>query len=155
MGRRTGFTLVELLMVVLIVSIMTLMAFPRANSAINKSNLRSARTRLANMLATARAAATLDGRTNSWLRFNGNMAVVTASPRRQLPIGANTEDTLGVVFNVNTTYGAALTTGGVTAVQYDPRGMATGFASGGWYLKVSKGSYRDSLKVDQLGRVTK
>lgn len=154
MGRRSGFTLVETLIAVIIVSILSLMAFPRVNSAMSKSNLRSARTRVVNMLAAARAAATQGSRTAAYLKFNGNTAVVTASPRRVAPIGANTEDTLGTVVNLNTTYGATLSTG-ITTITYDPRGLATGFSTGGQYIKVTKGSYADSIKVDQLGRVTK
>lgn len=155
MGRRSGFTLVETLIAVIIVSILSLMAFPRVNSAMSKSNVRGARTRLVNMLASARAAATQGSRTAAYVRFNGNTAVVTASPRRVAPIGANTEDTLGTAVNLNTVYGATLATSGITAITYDPRGLAIGFSSGGQYIKVSKSSYADSIKIDQLGRVTK
>jgi prepilin-type N-terminal cleavage/methylation domain-containing protein len=155
MGRRSGFSLVEVLLAVVIVSVLSLMAYPRVNSAMTKSNLRGARTRLTNMFAAARAAATQNSRTGAFVRFNGNTAVVTAAPRRSAPVGANTEDTLGAVVNLNTVYGATLATNGVTNVAYDPRGMATGFNAGGTWIKVSKGSYADSLKIDKLGRVTK
>ena len=80
MGRRSGFTLVETLIAVIIVSVMSLMAYPRVNSAMIKSNLRGGRTRLANMFATARAAATQNSRTGAYVKFNGNTAVVTAAP---------------------------------------------------------------------------
>ena len=153
MGRRSGFTLAEMLIVVVVVSVMTLMAFPRVNRAMSKSNVRGARTRVVNMLAAARAAATQGSRTAAYVRFNGNTAVVTASPRRTA--GAGNEDTLGVVVNLNTTYGATLTTNGVTAITYDPRGLATGSNRGGQIIKVSKSSYADSIKIDLLGRVTK
>ncbi len=152
MGRRNGFTLVETLIAVIIVSVMSLMAYPRVNRAMIKSDLRGGRTRLANMTSTARAAATA-GRSAAYLKFNGNTAVVTASPRRAA--GAGTEDTLGAVVNLSTVYGATLATNGITTITYDPRGMATGFSTGGTWLKLSHGSYADSLKIDQLGRVTK
>ena len=157
MGRRSGFTLVETLIAVIIVSLMTLMAYPRVNTAMTKSNLRGARTRLVNMLAAARAAATQNSRQSASVKFNGNTAVVTATPRRNLPVGANTEDTLGVLVNLSTVYGATLTVGnGMTAVSYDPRGIGTGFVkNGGTQIQVSRGGYTQSITLDMLGRVTK
>jgi prepilin-type N-terminal cleavage/methylation domain-containing protein len=153
MRRRSGFTLVETLIAVIIVSILSLMAFPRVNSAVSKSNVRAARTRLVNMFAAARAAATQNSRTAAYVEFNGNTAVITASPRRTVG-GAGTRDTIGGAVNLNTVYGATLSTT-ITTITYDPRGLATGFSSGGQYIKVTKGSYADSIKIDQLGRVTK
>ena len=153
MGRRSGFTLVEILLVVVIMGVMTLMAYPRANSAMVKSNLRGGRTRVVNMLSTARAAATQGGRTMAYVKFNGNNAVVTATPRRNLPIGANTEDTLGIVVNLSTVYGATLTAG-AAQIAFDPRGIASGVSSG-VQLKLTHGSYADSVYIDMLGRVTK
>ena len=82
MGRRSGFSLVEVLIAVVIVGVMSLMAYPRVSRSMIKSDLRGGRTRLANMFATARAAATQNSRTITYVRFNGNTAVVTAKPRR-------------------------------------------------------------------------
>ena len=152
MGRRSGFTLVETLIAVIIVSVMSLMAYPRVNRAMIKSDLRGGKTRLVNMASTARAAAAAGGRSVSYLKFNGNTAFVTASPRRAA--GNGTEDTLGAVVNVSTTYNATLATNGIAMITYDPRGMASGFTGGTW-IKLSHGSYSDSLRIDQLGRVTK
>jgi prepilin-type N-terminal cleavage/methylation domain-containing protein len=153
MGRRNGFTLVETLIAVVIVGLMTLMAYPRVSNAMVKSNLRAGRTRIANMLSTARAAATQGGRTMAYVKFNGNNAVVTAEPRRNLPTGVNTEDTLGVVVNLSTVYGATLSAG-AAQIAFDPRGIASG-VSNGVQLKLTHGSYGDSLYIDMLGRVTK
>lgn len=154
MGRRSGFTLVETLLAVIIVGVMTLMAYPRVSSAMIKSDLRGARTRIVNMLSTARAAATQGNRTTA-LTFNGNTAVVTASPRR-LPGGnGGNEDTLGVVVNLNTAYGATLATD-IAFIKYDPRGFATGFdAVDGTTILLTRGSYSEDIVIDRLGRVTK
>ena len=153
MRRRSGFTLIETLLAVIIVSVMSLMAYPRVNSAMTKSNLRGARTRLINMVAAARAAATQNSRTGAFVKFNGNTAVITATPRRA--VGAGNEDTLGLVVNLNTLYGATLATGNVTTIAFDPRGMASGFNSAGTAITVSKGSYSQYFTIDKLGRVTK
>ena len=154
MGRRSGFSLVEVLIAVVIVGIMSLMAYPRVSRSMIKSDLRGGRTRLANMFATARAAATQNSRTATFVRFNGNTAVVTATPRRTTT-GTGTEDTLGVAVNMSTMYSASLVLGGLTAVSYDPRGWGATAPTGGGWIKLTRGSYRDSVKVDQLGRVSK
>jgi prepilin-type N-terminal cleavage/methylation domain-containing protein len=152
MRRRSGFTLVETLIAVVIVSLMTLMAYPRVNRAVSKSNVRAARTRLVNMFAAARAAATQNSRTAAYMEFNGNTAVVTAAPRRTIG-GAGTRDTIGLAVNLNTVYGVTLNAP-VASVQYDPRGLALGVSAGSKF-KVTKGSYADSLTIDQVGRVKK
>jgi prepilin-type N-terminal cleavage/methylation domain-containing protein len=154
MARRTGFTIIETMLAVVIVSIMTLIAFPKVRSSMIKADLRGARTRVVNMLSAARITAT-QGNRSAWLTFNGNTAVVTASPRRNLPIGANTLDTIGTTINLNTVYGAAVSlSGGVTRVAYDPRGIASGFG-GTVTISLARSGYTQSIVVDMLGRVTK
>jgi type II secretion system protein H len=151
MVRRAGFTLVETLLVVTVVGILTLMAYPRVNSAIVRSDLRGARTRVVNMLATARTVAMQGSRTGR-LEFNGNMAFVTAAPRR---VGAGTRDTVGLVVNLNTVYGTtvALSTG--TEIVFDPRGLASGLGVDGVTVTLSRSSHTQTVKVDMLGRITK
>lgn len=154
MARRTGFTIIETMLAVVIVSIMTLIAFPKVRSSMIKADLRGARTRVVNMLSAARITAT-QGNRSAWLKFNGNTAVVTASPRRNLPIGANTQDTIGTTINLNTVYGATVSlSGGATQVAYDPRGVASGFG-GTVTISLARSGYTQSIVVDMLGRVTK
>jgi hypothetical protein len=114
--------------------------------------VRAARTRLVNMFAAARAAATQNSRTAAYMEFNGNTAVVTAAPRRTIG-GAGSRDTIGLAVNLNTVYGVTLNAP-VASVQYDPRGLALGVSAGSKF-KVTKGSYADSLTIDQVGRVKK
>jgi prepilin-type N-terminal cleavage/methylation domain-containing protein len=155
MGRRSGFTLIETLLAVIIVGVMTLMAYPRVNNAMVKSNLRGARTRVVNMLSAARAAATQGGRSASYLRFNGNTAVVTASPRR-VALAGSTEDTLGVAVNLSTAYGATVAvSNGTTQIAYDSRGIAAGVSANPVTITLTHGSYSQTVGVDMLGRVTK
>jgi prepilin-type N-terminal cleavage/methylation domain-containing protein len=154
MARRTGFTLVETMLAVVIVSIMSLIAFPKVRSSMIKSDLRGARTRIVNMLSTARVTAA-QGNRSTWLKFNGNTAVVTASPRRKLPIGANTQDTIGTTVNLSTVYGTTVSlSGGNTQVAYDPRGVASGFGAS-VTISLARSGYSQTVVVDMLGRVTK
>ena len=49
MSRRDGFTLIEMLTVVVVISAVSLISFPRIRAAKYKSELRSARTAVANV----------------------------------------------------------------------------------------------------------
>jgi prepilin-type N-terminal cleavage/methylation domain-containing protein len=153
MGRRSGFTLIETLLAVIIVSVMTLMAYPRVNRSITKANLRGARVQVANMLAAARITAT-SGNRNTALIFNGNAVRVEAQGRRKA--GAGTLDTIGLITNLNTLYGVTATLSSGTQVQYNGRGLASNIATGS-NIKISltRNSYTDSVVVDMLGRVQK
>jgi prepilin-type N-terminal cleavage/methylation domain-containing protein len=149
-GRRKGFTLIETLLVIVIISILVLISYPKVSSAMVKTNVRSARTTLANMFAKARAAATQTNR-KTRLKFSGNRVWIVASPRA-LP-GVGTVDTIGPVENLNTLYGVTVTTP-VDSVNFDPRGLAGGFGATST-LKVAKSGHTDSIVVNGLGRVVK
>lgn len=152
MTRRAGFTLVETLLVVVVVGILTLMTYPRVNAAVTRSDIRGARTRVANLLATARTVATQSSRT-ARLQFEGNKVFVTASPRHT--VGAGDRDTVGLVVDLNTVYGTTTTlSGGTTEIVYDPRGLASGFG-GDVTITLARGGHSQALKIDMLGRVTK
>ena len=154
MGRRSGFTLVETLIAVVIVSILTLMAYPRVSNAIVKSDVHSARTRVVNMLAAARSAAAQSNR-STWLKFNGNLAWVEAFPRRTVG-GTGNRDTLGTVLDLSAMYKTAVSlTSGDTQIAYDPRGLASGFTTGGVTISLTRSGYSQTVKLDALGRVTK
>lgn len=151
MTRRAGFTLVETLLVVVVVGILTLMTYPRVNAAVTRSDIRGSRTRVANMLATARTVATQSSRT-ARLQFEGNKVFVTASPRRT---GAGDRDTVGLVVDLNTVYGITTTlSNGTTEIVFDPRGLASGFG-GDVTITLARGGHSQALKIDMLGRVTK
>lgn len=149
MTRRSGFTLIEMLMVVAIVSALVLIGYPKVSTAMVKTNVRGARTTLANMFAKARAVAAQTSRSTR-LVFAGNRVWVVASPRLT---GAGTFDTVGAIANLNTVYGVTLTSP-VDSVKFDPRGLAAGFGAT-TTLKVSKSGHTDSIMVDGLGRVIK
>jgi prepilin-type N-terminal cleavage/methylation domain-containing protein len=154
-SRRNGFSLIEMLIVVVILGIMTAVVYPRVSQVLAKNDLRSARTTLANKFATARAVAMQRSRSAS-VNFNGNNVAVTAGPRT-VPVAGSTVDTIGGVQNLNTLYGVTVTAP-VASVNYDPRGFAGGPSGLGGALVtfvVSRSGKRDSVSLDYLGRVTK
>lgn len=151
MERRDGFTLVETLIVVVLLGLIVLVAYPKMSSAMLRNDVRSARTAMVNLVAKARAGAT-QGNRATWIKFEGNSAYVIARPRR-LPTPGSNADTLGAVENLAEAYGVALAAD-VDSIQFDPRGIGTGFGSAATIM-VSHGSYSDAITIDALGRVSK
>jgi prepilin-type N-terminal cleavage/methylation domain-containing protein len=152
--RRNGFTLIEILIVIVILGILVVAAYPRVGQALVKNDVRSARTTLANTFARARAVAMQRSHSAS-VDFNGNNIAVTAGPRT-VPSGLSTVDTIGGVQNLNALYGVTVSLSqSVTSVDYDPRGFAGGLGTTPLTIVVSRSGKRDSVSLDYLGRVTK
>lgn len=151
MTRRNGFTLIETLLAIAIVSIIVLIGYPKISSAMIKTNVRGARTMVANMFAKARTASTQTNR-KTLLNFTSNRVWITASPRL-VTLAGSTVDTIGPVRNLNTLYGVTVTAP-VASVSFDPRGLASGFGSS-TTLSVARSGHSESIVVDGLGRVVK
>jgi prepilin-type N-terminal cleavage/methylation domain-containing protein len=148
--ERRGFTVIEMLLVVIILGIITIIGLPRMREGATKASVRGARTTLINLLARTRIAATENNRI-SVLKIAGNDAVILLRPRR-LP-GAGNADTLGDVMRLGDAYGVTVT-GAMDSVRFDPRGLATGFGTGTTFL-LAKNGIGDSVRIDGLGRVVK
>ncbi len=149
MQRKNGFTLVEMMIVVVLIGAILLIGWPKVASGLAKTNLRSSRTTVANMFAKARAFAMQSNR-RTWINFNGNNVVITASPRTLA--GTGTVDSIGGVEKLSEAYGVTLTAP-VASVAFDPRGFGTLGAMQNFV--VTRNSKRDSVMVDGLGRVIK
>jgi prepilin-type N-terminal cleavage/methylation domain-containing protein len=149
MRSRSGFTLVEALIVVVLLGLIVLIGFPRISAAMVKSDLRSARTTVVNLVATARAASVQTSR-RAWIKFEGNSAYVLARPR--MAVGAGDADTVGPVQNLATQYG--VTVAGVDSIQFDPRGFGTNLGDSSSVV-LSRNSHTETVTLDGLGRVIK
>jgi prepilin-type N-terminal cleavage/methylation domain-containing protein len=150
-SHRKGFTLIEMLIVIMIIGILVLIGYPKVSRAMATTNVRGARTTIVNMIAKARAVATQSNRQSAQLEFVGNSVLVTAQPRASLVNG--TKDTVAGVQNLNTIYGVTVNTGGIAAVVFDPRGIGTGFNSTGSDILISKSGKTQTIHIDMLGRV--
>lgn len=146
---RSGFTLVEALVVVVLLGLITLIGFPRISAAMVQSDIRSARTTVINLLATARAASIQTGR-RTWVKFEGDKAFVLARPRRA--VGAGDADTVGTVQDLSTQY--KVTIAGVDSIAFDPRGFGASFGDT-TSVTLSRNSHSETITLDGLGRVLK
>jgi prepilin-type N-terminal cleavage/methylation domain-containing protein len=148
--KRRGFTVLEMMLVIIVLGIVTALGLPRMSAGVSKANVRGARTSLINLLSRTRIAAMETNRI-SLLKIEGNNAVVLLRPRR-LP-GAGNADTLGPVARLGDAYGVTIT-GAIDSVRFDPRGLAGGFGTGTTFL-LARDGFTDSIRIDGLGRVTK
>ena len=150
--RRGGFTLIEMLVALVVVSLVLLIGLPKFSSAMTSQNLRGARTTVINMLAKARAASTETNRL-TWLKVSGNKAWILARPRTVAVAGSNA-DTLGVVEDLSKRYGATVVMSR-DSIGFDPRGIASELGGGPVTLTVTKSSHSEVVNIDALGRVVK
>jgi prepilin-type N-terminal cleavage/methylation domain-containing protein len=141
---RSGFTLVEALIVVVLLGLITLIGFPRISAAMVRSDLRSARTAVINLVATARAASVQMSR-STWIKFEDSTAYVFTQTGVTL-------DTIGTVQNLAAQYG--VTVAGADSIQFDPRGFGASFGDS-TSVVLSRNSHSETVTLDGLGRVIK
>jgi Tfp pilus assembly protein FimT len=146
---RVGFTLVETLIVVVLLGLIVLIGLPKISAAMSRSDLRSARTTMVNLVAAARAASMQTNRI-TWVKIEGTSAYVGARPRL-VDIAGSTIDTVGTVQDLGGTY--HVTVAGVDSIQFDPRGFG-GFGTVG-SIVLARDGHSSTITVDGLGRVTK
>ena len=155
MSHRKGFSLTETLIAIVIVSILVLMGYPKLTSAMVTTNVRGARTTIANMVSKARATAIQTNRRSAQVEFVGNNVLVTAAPRTKAPLAGNTKDTVGSVQNLNAIYGVTVTSTlpAPAAIAFDPRGLGSGYVNGSNTITVTKSGKSETITIDMLGRV--
>jgi len=148
--RRSGFTTIELIIVIALMAIITLIGFPKILRTLDKTNVRSARDALGTLAATARAAAIQRG-CRSALHFTASPSTVwvtTACPTKV--------DTVSGVQNLTTRFKVTLSASR-DSVQYDPRGLSMdGFSSNTVVrLTGSNSTNQDSVMINTIGKVVR
>jgi len=146
-ASRAGFTLIEILMVIVLIGIMTAIGFPRMRDGLVKSDVRSARSQAMLLYAQGRASAQESGRAVT-LDFTGNTALLTATPR--LLAGAGTIDTIAGPLNLLTTYKVTVTGNPSPTLTIDPRGFGS---SAGTTITFARAGFSDSIVVSNFGRI--
>ena len=149
MASRRGFTLVETLMVIVVVSLCGLIAIPKFNDALSQNTLNSTRSKVIAAYAAARANSTTTGRA-TYLHVHNNKLYVTALPRRKTT-GAGVQDTVVYVENLYTKYGVSVAST-IDSVRIDRNGIGGSAAA---TIQLTKGGRKDSVFISQYGRVTK
>jgi prepilin-type N-terminal cleavage/methylation domain-containing protein len=153
--RTRGFTLIELMVVIVVVGIILTYGFPKIRALLIKNDLRSARSTLFTAIQQAKTWAVNDGRATT-VRVNPATGAlwITASPTR---LSGHTVDTVGSLRNLTDAYGATLTTPtSQDTFAFDHRGLLTPVGSSTQQIiVVSRSGYRDSVMINGYGRITK
>ncbi len=149
MARRCGFTLIEMLVVVVVIGLASLIALPKLNDAFAHSNVLSAKAKLSALYSAARTTAMSSNQTGI-LRVNGNQVYVYARPRRRAPTAGNSVDTIVRPTDFSTAYGVTLT-GGVDSVRIASTGLGLDSA----VIILTKSHTIDTLIISKYGRVLK
>jgi prepilin-type N-terminal cleavage/methylation domain-containing protein len=150
---RSGFTFMELMVVVVIVGVIAMIGFPKIKDAIDKTNVRSARSAAGTYVATARQAAIQRG-CRGVVHFSAGASGkvwVTVCPRMSTT-GSGTIDTIGVVSKLAKLYGVTLSQTR-DSVQFDPRGLNLDNATTVTVRFAGTSGRTDSIVVNQLGKV--
>jgi prepilin-type N-terminal cleavage/methylation domain-containing protein len=143
-ASRSGFSLVEILIVIVLISLLALVAIPRFSTASGKRQVESARLRVASALATARQAAIQKGQTVQF-KITSNRVTVIASGTTTNLISPAPLDTLYKV-----TIGSNI--GDPFTVDFSSRGFASlGANKTIWFSRT--GVPDDSLVVTTTGMV--
>jgi type II secretion system protein H len=140
--RRAGFTFVEVLMVLIVVAILLAIAYPKLTVLRARSNVSSAKQRVAATITVARQAAISRGVPVKFVLVGNTVAAVAQ------PYGA--ADSIQRAFDVTAAYGATLG-GDEFEVTFDPRGLAAGFDKA--TITVAYASKVDTICVQKLGRI--
>ena len=136
-----GFSLVEMLIVVVIIGMTTLFAFPRAQRMFEHTNVRGARSTIVNLLNAAKIAARQSNTQSSFILTNNFVQVVRT-------LDGVTETVMQR--DLANAYDVAITSGNLT-LDFDPRGVVKG--GGTSTIVVSKSGFADSVVVDRYGRI--
>lgn len=149
--RRSGFTFVEILIVMIIIGLIAALGVPRIRDAVLKQNVRSARAAIGIMVAKARAAAVERGCPAVLQVRSPGRVWVTACRTRT--VGATTAlDTLGGIMDLGARYNVTIT-GGKDSIRFDPRGISMETSS--TVVHIVSSSLQDSVLINQLGKVVR
>jgi len=138
-----GFTIIELMIVVVLSGLLVVFAIPRMANSLRRTDVDGARTKTVALFNRARAVA-IETNRHTALELNGTSALVTI----QVPGGGR--DTLA--FEDFSSYGVALATS-QGSIAIDPRGIASGLGTSTAVIVLSKGSHADTVEVTGFGRI--
>jgi len=145
-GRR-GFTLPEILIVIVMISVLSIVAIPRFAVANGKRQMQSAKMRVATAAATARAAAIQKGQQVRFMIKSNRVTVVVITPPKDT-VKLISPVPLDTLYNVKAT--------GFTdslVVNFSARGFALGFDNSTVITLTRSGVPTDSVVLTRTGMV--
>jgi prepilin-type N-terminal cleavage/methylation domain-containing protein len=146
--KRTGFTIMEMVIVVVLIGLIAAIGFPKIRQSLDKANVRSARAAVGTLAATARAAAIQRGCPGviHFVATNATVWVTTSCAAKL--------DTVSGVQQMGTRFKVTMVATR-DSVRYDPRGLSLDNLASNTVITFtgSVGSNVDSTVINPLGKV--
>jgi len=141
-NRSHGFSLVEMVIVISIVGVLMLIAIPRAERALARSNIVGARVGFGNLFHRARTAAIQSRRPTS-INFASGTAFVTSG-------GGTIFGSSTLALHFQTSYGVTATAS-ASSLTIQPTGLVT--TGTPFVLELVRGEVRDTISITGYGRI--
>jgi prepilin-type N-terminal cleavage/methylation domain-containing protein len=146
-ASRSGFTAIEVIVVVVLVGVLSAIALPYLRTGPAKSGVRGAMSAIASLHAVARNSAISRGRTAVLVIKAAAPATVLVVLRRS---GSGVVDTVGTVENLYARFTVALTTTSDSVI-FTPRGIGIGTSN--TTVIATRGVVADTLTISGAGRL--
>ena len=146
--KRSGFTTIEMVIVVVLIGLIAAIGFPKIRQSLDKVNVRSARAAVGTLAATARSAAIQRG-CPGVIHFVATNATVWVTTNCVAKL-----DTVSGVQQLGTRFKVTMVATR-DSVRYDPRGLSLDNLAGNTVITFtgSVGSNVDSTVINPLGKV--
>lgn len=141
-----GFTIIELLTVVVIVGIMMAVAFPFLRNSSERGGVTESAVVISSIHARAKLASIQRGRVTR-LHMNAGASTMWVTASKVEGAGV---DTIGRVENLNDRFGITFTTNR-DSLMFTPRGVGTETAA--TTIIITKGQAADTLRISAAGRL--
>lgn len=140
---RRGFTLAEILTVMVIMGVVMMMTLPKMGHINDRNQMRSAKDGISARLAAARAAAIATGR-QAYFYSAGDSIRVTAS-------NGSTQVTKGTTINLKRQFGVSVNSPAFS-IMFDGRGMTSGTSN---VIRFSRSGIADSICISAIGLINR
>ena len=147
-AHRSGFTLVELLIVIVVMGVLATFALPRLRGTTTALSVRSARQQTTEMLIVARAAAVQNGSEARFIRSGNVVRVIVDSSGTYVTLSAR---------DLYQEHGVTVAVGGAAprdTVRFGARGLSIG-STGAQTITFTNSTVTDSICVSKLGKVAR
>lgn len=151
--QRSGFTTIEMIMVVVIMGVIAALGFPRIRDALQNQSRRSMRAGIVTLVATARSAAVArgcEGTVHFVSGANSRLWVTACKTQPGAPVAAR--DTLAGPYWTEARWDHRFQSG-KDEIRYTPRGLRQSFVRTVILIRTKGDVTRDSVVVNELGKV--